>query len=127
MEICSLFQSGQPDISSSICLFRNAVSEARTSKCVLVLLPEVVLVLIILDILELSKKKKGQMAKKDRGLTDLDKLKPLKTICIDLFLIFMVKFLSFVMEMRNASQLECSDVSSATRVMTFTVHKLPFV
>lgn len=61
-------------------------------QCVPVLLPDVGLVLIILDILELSKTKKGQMAKKDRGLTDLDKLKPLKTIRIDLFLIFMVIF-----------------------------------
>lgn len=83
--MCSSFQLGQPGPS------RNAASGARTSVCP-VLLPDVVLVLIILDILELSTTKKGQMAKKDRGLTDLDKLKPLKTIRIDLFLIFMVIF-----------------------------------
>lgn len=38
-------------------LFGNAVSEARMSKCVVVLLPEVIPVLIIVDILELSSKK----------------------------------------------------------------------
>lgn len=40
-----------------VCPFGNALSEARTSKCVIVLLPEVILVLIIVDILELSSKK----------------------------------------------------------------------
>lgn len=35
-------------------LFGNAVSEARMSKCVIGLLPEVIPVLIIVDILELS-------------------------------------------------------------------------
>lgn len=39
-----------------LCLFGNAMSEARTSKCVIVLLPEVNLVLIIVGILEFSSK-----------------------------------------------------------------------
>lgn len=40
-----------------LCLFGNALSEPRTSKCVIVLLPEVNLVLVIVDILEGSSKK----------------------------------------------------------------------
>lgn len=46
-----------------LCLFGNAVSEARTSKCVIVLLPEVILVLIVVDILELSSKQDRWPAK----------------------------------------------------------------
>lgn len=53
--VCSSL--GKPGTSSNISLFGNAVSEARTSKCVIVLLPEVILGFIILDILELSNKK----------------------------------------------------------------------
>lgn len=54
VEINLLFVSVRANL---VCLFGNAVSEARTSKCIIVLLPEVILVLIIVDILELSSKK----------------------------------------------------------------------
>lgn len=100
------------------------MSEARTSKCVIVLLPEVILVLVIVDILELS-------SKKDRwpveGTDWLEQIETSEDSVLIWFLFLWSYFLSFVMEMRNAKQPEYSDVSWATRVMEFTVHKLSFV
>lgn len=43
------------------------------------------------------------------------------------FLFLWSYFSSFVMEMRNANQLEYTDVSWATRVMEFIVRKLSFM
>ncbi|EOA95948.1 hypothetical protein Anapl_16718 [Anas platyrhynchos] len=53
--------SDKPE-APDICLFGNAVSEARTSKSVIVSLPAVILILLILDILEFSSKSTDEVS-----------------------------------------------------------------
>lgn len=72
--------------SGRICLFRSAVSEARTSKCVIVLLPGVILILFILDILELSSKKHRWPLVGTDWLEHIESSQP---ICINLVFIFL--------------------------------------